>query len=174
MVNASPDKRKHWYPTNTTLGDGSVLVTPGETEPDILLPNDQQFPERWHNGAWTPPLNGAPKTLPLYPWMFQAPNGKVFYARPGPGFSYLNPTDVDPAGKVSTSTSVDGQARTYNNRGQGSAVMCAPGKILLVGGSDGISVPNTTEIIDLPPPELPPSAPPRFRTALKSGQGQAE
>ena len=141
--------RNRWYPTNTTLRNGDVLTTAGETEPTQILPNDQRFPELWQNGNWTS-LTGAPKTLPTYPWMFQAPNGQVFYAGPGNELSYVNPYYVDPATqKKGTWTDVEVPGRPYGPRGQGTAAMFWPGRILVVGGSDGASVTNTVETIDL-------------------------
>ena len=138
--------RNRWYPTNTTLSTGDVLTTSGETEP--MLRPDQYFPELWQNGNWVE-MDGAPKLLPLYPWMFQAPNGKVFYAGAGPETRYFDPYYVNPAtGKKGAWTELGTQGRTYN-RVYGTAAMFAPGLILVAGGSDGRTVTNTTEIIDL-------------------------
>ena len=141
--------RNRWYPTNTTLSNVDVLTTAGETEPNDVLPDTARYPELWQNGIWKR-LTGAPKILPTYPWMFQAPNGKVFYAGPGNEMSYVNPYYVNPAtGKRGTWTPVDVPNRAYPFRGQGTAAMFWPGRILVVGGSDGTTVTNTAEVIDL-------------------------
>ena len=78
-VRAGYMTHRRWYPTNTTLQNQDVLITAGETEPSIA--DDQKYPELWQNGTLVT-LDGAPKGLPNYPWMFQAYNGKVFYAGP--------------------------------------------------------------------------------------------
>ena len=145
-VRAGNMAHRRWYPTNTTLWDGTVLITSGETEPSIT--DDLKYPELWQNGTLVT-LNGAPKALPTYPWMFQAPNGQVFYAGPGNELNYLNPAYVNPATqKTGTWTNV-GQTSAYNYRGQGTAAMFWPGKILVVGGSNGTTVTNTAEVLDL-------------------------
>lgn len=133
--------RNRWYPTNTTLSNGDVLTTAGETEPSPIVHDYEHYPELFKNGSWTT-LTGASKVLPTYPWMFQAPNGKVFYAGPGPDSKYLDPDGTGAWTEMGT------QGRTYG-RGQGTAAMFGPGKILVAGGSNGSTVTNTTEIIDL-------------------------
>ena len=35
-------------------------------------------------------LTGASQQLPYYPWMFQAPDGRIFYAGPGQMSQYLD------------------------------------------------------------------------------------
>ncbi|MDO7850751.1 galactose oxidase early set domain-containing protein [Hymenobacter convexus] len=89
--------------------------------------------------------------MPLYPWMFQGPNGKVFYAGSDYNLSYLNPTYVNPAnGQQGTWTDVfTPGGRAFGNRVYGTAAMFAPGQILLAGGCDGNTVTNTAEILDL-------------------------
>lgn len=146
-VRAGFMERRRWYPTNTTLRNGDVLITAGETEPTLFA--NQKYPELWQNGTLVS-LTGAPKTLPTYPWMFQAPNGQVFYAGPGNDLSYVNPYYVSPATqRKGTWTDVNVPVRSYGFRGQGTAAMFWPGRILVVGGSDGLTVTNTVETIDL-------------------------
>src|SRR5262249_53303163 len=125
-----------WYPTNTTLGNGDVLVTSG----DITPSNPDPVPQVWQvaQGTWRD-LTGAIRVLPFYPFMFVAPNGKVFDAGPAQDTYYLNTT-----GKGAW-TFLDNSH--FGLRLTGSAVMYDAGKILIVGGFDPPT--NTAEVIDL-------------------------
>ena len=68
-----------WYPTSTTLPKGDTLVVGGwidtsdnNTEPQVW----QATTASWRN------LSTAQLAVPFYPYMFVAPNGKVFCAGP--------------------------------------------------------------------------------------------
>ena len=69
-----------WYPTNTTLATGDVLVTSGwiDTQTGVNVE-----PQVWQvaTSSWRN-LTAAHLALPFYPFMFVAPNGKVFCAGP--------------------------------------------------------------------------------------------
>jgi hypothetical protein len=128
-------KGGRWYPTATTLSDGSVLVVSGSQ--DAAFTNNP-LPQVWQpNGTWRD-LTNAVMTLPMYPYMFLAPNGQVFNAGPNITTRYL-----DTAGA--------GQWIPVANRAlmrdYGSAVLYDFGKILLVGGKDPPTA--TAEVIDL-------------------------
>ena len=129
-----------WYPTNTTLPDGEVLTVSGTDTAGVNV----RIPEVWDGSGWRQ-LTGASLELPLYPRMFVAPDGRVFYAGEGQPSRYL---DVTGAGRWTS-----GPLRKVAGRDYGSAVMYEPGKILYVGGGDPPT--NTAEIIDLnqPSPE---------------------
>ena len=89
-------------------------------------------------------LTGASLTLPYYPWLFQAPNGKVFYAGHAKATYYLDTQGVGAWTFVANSN--------YGAREFGSAVMYEPGKVLIVGGGGFLAstLPtNTAETIDL-------------------------
>lgn len=121
-----------WYPTNTTLHDGSVLVTSGSfdvpyrknTLPQVWRPGTQPC------GSWRD-LTNADSELPLgvelYPWMFLAPDGRVFKAGPDRRTWFL-----DPAGAGSWQ---EGPQSGRELRKYGSAVLYDVGRILVVGGS---------------------------------------
>ncbi|MDQ3804269.1 MAG: DUF1929 domain-containing protein [Acidobacteriota bacterium] len=135
-----------WYPTNTTLGSGEVLVTSGTYKLADGSVHNNSLPQVWSpvTGAWRD-LSQARKDLPLYPWTFQAPNGQVFYAGPGQTTEYLNTS-------VGGAWSVVGNRVQPIHRGAGSAVMYGNGKVLVVGGTpDEATTPptNTAEVIDL-------------------------
>ena len=76
-----------WYPTTTVLGDGNVLVVSGENH----HAHRSLLPQVWQTAAGSyRNLTTAEKWLPLYPWMYLAPNGKVFNAGPNGWTSYLD------------------------------------------------------------------------------------
>jgi len=84
--------------------------------------------------------------------MFLAPNGQLFNAGPSPEGRFLNPHTVDGSG--TRVGSWGGIHRTQLNaiRAAGSAVMYAPGKVLILGGGVFNGVTKTTEQIDLTAP----------------------
>jgi len=123
-----------WYPTNTTLPDGEVLTLAGTDTAGINVP----VPEVWDGTAWRR-LTTASRVLPLYPRVFVAPDGRVFYAGEEQQTRYLDVTG--------TGQWTDGPLRKFGGRDYGSAVMYEPGKILYAGGGDPPT--NTAEIIDL-------------------------
>ncbi|MGI9040967.1 MAG: galactose oxidase-like domain-containing protein [Gemmatimonadales bacterium] len=127
-------ERGRWYPTTTTLPDGDVLVVAGADENGGHVAT----PEVWNGSGWRH-LTTAELTLPYYPTMFVAPNGKVFLAGPDQMSRYL---DVSGTGDWTTVAE-----RNVPNRAYGSAVMYAPGKILYAGGGDPPTA--SAEVIDL-------------------------
>lgn len=125
-----------WYPTATTLADGDVLVVSGDdgqNERNLL-------PEVWDvdRRAWRP-LGGALQQLPLYPFMFQLPDGRALAAGPQPTARAL-----DPAGAGSWTPIAVSNAGLRN---YGSAVMLADGRVLLIGGVEFPPTP-TCELLD--------------------------
>ncbi len=121
--------RARWYPTVTTLPDGRILVVSGDNITlnapglDVPLKNGSEtLPEIYNvdSNTWTP-LNAAQRRMPLYPFMFVLPDGKVFDAGPDKTTRTLDTT----TGQWTTvgSSQIDGH----------SAVMYRPGKILKSG-----------------------------------------
>jgi len=129
-----------WYPTNTVLPNGDVVVTGGEIS-QLLGVNP--LPQVWQvsSGTWRD-LTTAELDLPLYPEMYLAPNGTLFYAGPSPLSRYLN-TD-------GTGSWTIGPTMEYGNRDYGPSVMYDNGKIMIVGGGAGPTA--TAEIINLNDP----------------------
>jgi galactose oxidase len=127
-----------WYPTATTLGDGTVIVLAGTDEKgeQVLVP------ELWNGATWRK-LNGAKRELPYYPRTFVAPNGLLFYAGELQETAYLDPSGGGHWTPVGPSN--------YGRRDYGSAVMYQTGKVMIVGGSDPPDGAPTSsaEIIDL-------------------------
>jgi WD40 repeat protein len=126
-----------WYPTNTTLADGGVVVVSGTvTEGQV-----NRMPEVWNAAGGWRPLSRAKLSLPLYPWMHLAPNGKVFYAGPERTTRYL---DTRGAGRWTTVAYTNfGDRHQY----EGTSVMYEPGKVLIVGGGNPATA--SAEVINL-------------------------
>jgi hypothetical protein len=113
-----------WYPTTTTLADGSVLIVSGDVDTTVGV---NPLPQVWTNGTWRD-LSTAQISLPLYPFMLLAPDGRVFYAGPERTSRYLNTSGT---GAWTNGPPSDGGFRSY-----GTAVMYEPGKVLMAGGND--------------------------------------
>jgi PKD repeat protein len=130
---SAPMRRGRWYPTNTTLPNGSVLITAGRDQ----VGDEVAEPEVWSAGGIRQ-LTGASLVLPYYPRAFVAPNGRVFYAGELATTRYLN---FSGSGSWTTVGS-----RRYGARPYGAAVMYELGKIVYIGGG---RTTNTAETIDL-------------------------
>lgn len=136
-----------WYPTNTTLANGDALVVSGQTDQTVgMNPLPQVF--QASTGTWRS-LTSANLVLPFYPYMYVAPNGKVFEAGPNQTSHYLDTTG---SGAWTAYASMNSGVRTW-----GSSAMYASGKVIVSGGSTCApydpgctSTPtNTAEVIDL-------------------------
>jgi PKD repeat protein len=132
-----------WYPTVTTLGDGSVMSFSGlretggtNTAVEIYTMGSgwsAEFP-----AGWTPPL---------YPRMHLNTDGRVFYAGSGRGSRFFNPT-------TKTWTAVIATTNYGGSRPYGTSVLLPlrpsdgyhPRVIIFGGGNPATA---TTEIIDL-------------------------
>jgi hypothetical protein len=130
---STPMRRGRWYPTNTTLANGEVVILAGTDQARATV----NEPEIWSSGA-VRVLSTASRVLPYYPRAFLAPNGKLFYAGEERTTRYLNPTGTGSWTTVGN--------RLYGIRDYGAAVMFDRGKILYVGG--GLTT-NTAEVVDL-------------------------
>ncbi|MDP2305246.1 MAG: galactose oxidase early set domain-containing protein [Pseudomonadota bacterium] len=64
-----------WYPNNTSLADGSVLITSGATILDPYTINDAV--EVYLPGADRFELRAPQQFFDMYPWMFLLPDGRV-------------------------------------------------------------------------------------------------
>lgn len=130
---------KRWYPTNTTLLNGDVMVLAGEidsSENDNLLPQVYQPATNTYRN-----LTNAERRLPYYPRTFTAPDGRIFYAGPGRRALWL-----DPAGTGRWST---GPLTLAGGRNYGSAVMYDSTVLLVGGGRPPLA---TAERVDLAVP----------------------
>jgi hypothetical protein len=129
-----------WYPTNTALPNGDVLVVSGEITPSTT----NTLPQVWHpaTNTWRS-LTNAQLFQPLYPMMFVAPNGQVSNVGPDRITRYL---DTSGTGAWTTI----GNFNYSGTRDYGSSVIF-DGKVLIAGGDGSTSsaATNTAEILDL-------------------------
>jgi hypothetical protein len=124
-----------WYPTNCALGNGEVLIASGTDENKQL----NKLPQVWQTAGSLRSLTGAAaQTLPLYPWLLLAPNGKVFNPGPDRATRFLST-----AGNGSWTP---GPTSNFGFRDYGSSVMYDDGKVLIVGGGTPT---NTAEVVNL-------------------------
>jgi hypothetical protein len=128
-----------WYPTNVTLGDGSVLVASGSITPGV----NNQVPQVYTpaTDSWRS-LSGATRFWGLYPRMHLAPNGTVFHSGPEPATFFVN---VSGDGSF-----IAGPARSGFYGDYGNSVMYAEGKIVAIGGGDPPRA--DVQVIDLAAP----------------------
>ena len=111
-----------WYPTVTPLRNGEMLITSGRVDtPEV----------RMLDGALRT-LSTASLSLPLYPWMDVAPDGRVFDSGPDQALRAL---DTSGTGAWQTL----GQ-RDSINRDYGGHAIYDLGKMLIAGGG-----PSTTD-----------------------------
>ncbi len=149
-----PMSAGRWYPTNTALPSGDMLIVSGSIDENTK----NLVPEIWEkaSGTFVPlPIDNADAAaahgVDLYPRMFVLPDGRVFKAGPDQDTWFLN---------TETGDWTPGPAHNFGLRTYGAAVMYAPGKILVVGGGrvdDPDLEPNddvtaTAEIIDFNEP----------------------
>src|SRR4030095_128881 len=95
-----------WYPTSTTLANGDALVSSGSTVNDTA---NQVF-QVWQTNTRTWRTLTSNRSLPLYPFMHLAPDGRVFNSGPNTTAAYLNT-----AGTGSWSGTIGGRRRTFRD-----------------------------------------------------------
>jgi hypothetical protein len=127
-----------WYPTNTTLANGEVVVVSGTIDGEA---NVNPLPEAWNSATGWRPLTGAQLVQPLYPWMHLAPDGRIFNSGPQQATRYLDSSGTGSWTTVALTNFGDRQEYA------GASVMYEPGKVLILGGSHPPTA--TAEIIDL-------------------------
>ena len=143
----SPDGGR-WYPTNTTLQDGRVLVASGrngngEVNQSLVMydPRDSQEP-------WSVVHPNAPP-LQLYPHMYLVNGGNVLFVNPAPGvptFSLdpLNPSSFQLFGSLQEPLRGGGASALMPNGTKGSS------HVWVMGGGMGHMPTNLVEKLELP------------------------
>jgi hypothetical protein len=129
-----------WYPSVTPLSNGEMLITSGRVD----------TPEVRTLSGGLRALSTASLSLPLYPWMDVAPNGRAFYSGPDQTLRTLDTTGTGTWQAL-------GQRDTIN-RDYGGHALFDVGKMLVAGGG-----PSTKDarVIDLngPSPQVSATAP---------------
>jgi galactose oxidase len=134
-----------WYPTTTTLPDGSVLVTSGSFQAAGGATPNNQVPQVWSNGTWTSIgslPNGA--TFELFPRMHLTSAGEVFMSGPLSQTWSLSPAN---GGRWAAVGQRDQARRDY-----APSVMYGLDKVVYIGGGNdpGTQQPTAAaEVIDL-------------------------
>jgi len=105
-----------WYPSVTPLRNGEMLITSGRVD----------TPEVRTLAGTLRSLSTAPLSLPLYPWMDVAPDGKAFYSGPD---QTLRKLDTTGTGSWQTFAQRDPINRDY-----GGHALFDIGKMLVAGG----------------------------------------
>ena len=135
-----------WYPTTTTLGDGSVmsfsgLLDTGGTNTSVEIYTVGSGWSQEFSAGWTPPL---------YPRMHLSTDGRVFYAGSTRSSRFFNPS-------TTAWTSVIATTNYTGSRSYGTSVLLpltpANGykpRVMIFGGGNPATA--TTEIIDLSAP----------------------
>lgn len=149
---AVPDMNDgRWYPTNTTLANGDVLVVAGTRNEGDTNP----LPQVWQSGSNTwrdltnALLGGLYEWPDFYPFLYAAPNGKVFVAGPQQTARYLDTSGTG------VWTEVGDSSLLY--RDYGTSVLYDDGKVLIAGGNPRdvnpalpVNLPSAVaEVIDL-------------------------
>lgn len=129
-----------WYPSVTPLRNGEMLITSGRVNtPEV----------RMLNGALRT-LSTASLSLPLYPWMDVAPDGRAFYSGPDQTLRALDTTGTGAWQTLGQRDSI--------NRDYGGHAIYDVGKMLVAGGG-----PSTTDsrVVDFNPatPKVTATAP---------------
>jgi Domain of unknown function (DUF1929)/Glyoxal oxidase N-terminus/PKD domain/Putative Ig domain len=132
-----------WYPTATTLSDGSVMVFSGFDENSTTNQTVEIYKV---SSGWSQPYE-APFTPPLYPRMHLLPNGSVFNSGSQTSSALFNPSTHTWTVGVAT-TNYSG-TRTY---GTSVLLPLTPAnnydpRVIIMGGGNPATA--TTEIIDM-------------------------
>jgi hypothetical protein len=147
-----PKMRKgRWYPTVTTLADGTMLVTSGSYKEDGEVFN-YEVSQIWDGHRWTfinatfndPDTPGEDEPVPLYPRIHLMSDGRVFMSGSDPGTYVLQPD-----GTGTWTWLADRKARA---RPEAPSVMYDTDKVIYIGGGNSAesNIPTAdVEIIDL-------------------------
>jgi len=132
-----------WYPTVTTLADGTVMTFSGPDENGSTNSTVEIYSV---SAGWSPPI-GSPFTPPLYPRMNLLPNGRVFYSGSTAQSRLFDPVAKTWSGVIATTNY--GGTRTY---GTSVLLPLTPANnykpvVMIMGGGNPSTA--TTELIDL-------------------------
>jgi Domain of unknown function (DUF1929)/PKD domain len=132
-----------WYPTVTTLADGTVMTFSGLTESGGTNTSIEIYSV---SSGWSAEI-GSPFTPPLYPRMHLLPSGKIFYSGSTAQSRLFDPVAKTWSGVIATTNY--GGTRTY---GTSVLLPLTPANnykpVVMIMGGGNPSTP-TTELIDL-------------------------
>ena len=117
-----------WYPTVTALRDGEMLITSG----------GPSVPEVYTTTGSLRALTTASQSLPLYPWLDVAPDGRAVYTGPD---NNLRKLDATATGSWQSFGARDGVNRDY-----GGHVLYDIGKVLVAGGGASVASARVVDI----------------------------
>ena len=166
MNGATPSRLRQgrWYPTAVMLGDGRIAVFSGRREfgagPANASPAALRAGTAEEVEILTPPtfastlLATANISLPIYPGLHLAPNGRVYYTHTTWGLEFDPPNDTVSIAIPNSATSASWTTHTgvsppratgtpagVPRREEGMSVLLPPaqdGKILLIGGGEAL------------------------------------
>jgi hypothetical protein len=132
-----------WYPTVTTLADGTVMTFSGLTESGGTNTSIEIYSV---SSGWSAEI-GSPFTPPLYPRMHLLPSGKIFYSGSTAQSRLFDPVAKTWSGVIATTNY--GGTRTY---GTSVLLPLTPTNnykpvVMIMGGGNPSTA--TTELIDL-------------------------
>jgi len=144
-IRAQPMAFKRWYPTATRLPDGRILAVSGSRN---SLADVVNVPEVYDpaTDTWTT-LTAATNPIPLYPFLFVLPDGRVIT---------VGTSEVASSTQVLTLSTWTWTVVDDRLIDGGSAVMFQPGKFLKAGtaadsGDSGLAAP-TAFVLDMTQP----------------------
>lgn len=171
MPAARQMKRGRWYPYNVTLPNGETLIMAGtywngeftpSGLPKTVANREPEIRDLAGNIRSLTFDAGSFPDIQTYPYISLAPDGRVFIAKPSlPSAGQveyrsrlLDPYVVRPDGGLGVFTPA---ASPQHRHWEGTSVMYAPGKVMLIGGSQlevgpGWTNVATVEAIDLNQP----------------------
>jgi len=145
-TSAPPMAFARWYPTATPLGDGRMLITSGSITCQTCNASTPEIYDPTTN-SWTQ-LNSATYVLPLYPFMFVLPDGRVLFSGSVESGTITRALNL----ATQTWTTIDSSMPLG-----GTSVMYQPGKIIKAGSAvsgetgSGATVPNAW-VLDMTQP----------------------
>lgn len=128
---------ERWYPSVTPLNNGEQLITSGG-------PN---IPEVYQTDGTLRTLSTASQSLPLYPWIDVAPDGRAVHTGPDQTLRKLDTSGTGSWQSLGTRDAV--------NRDYGGHALYDVGKILVAGGGPSTRSANVVNISGATPTTTP-------------------
>ena len=155
MPPAQEMEKGRWYPYNVTLANGETLIIAGTYDISggtgaISTDDNKQPSVRDLQGNISTLLRNSPASprVYTYPYLALAPDGRVFIAKPATtqfGFQSLFFDPYAPNGSDGNGVFTNAPSPHYRHW-EGTSVMYAPGKMMLIGGSEAQVNANTVNV----------------------------